>query len=134
MSKTKTASPIMIENIVGPKGREPEKDHHAEILPGQWIRLFGETAKVTYEDSPERYTQRVVKVHYEKMFRIGDEAEYDSYNLSYTGTITSITEKSVTFKTRSGVKRLSLYEFDWRNYDFDAEETRKQNRETMDYI
>lgn len=134
MSKTKTASPILIENIVGPKGREPKKDHHAEVLPGQWIRLFGETTKITYEGSPGRYTQKVEKVHYEKMFRIGDEAEYDSYNLSYTGTITSITEKSVTFKTRSGVKRLSLYEFDWRNYDFDAEETRKQNFETMNYI
>ena len=31
-----------------------------------------------------------------RTFQLGDEAEVDSYNLSYTGTITKITDKAVT--------------------------------------
>ncbi len=66
-------------------------------------------------------------------FEIGDTAEYDSYNLSYTGAIKSITDKTVTI---SGMrtKRLRLADFAWRNYDFDAVKTAEKNAETMMYI
>jgi hypothetical protein len=73
-----------------------------------------------------------------RKFELGDIAEYDSYNLSYLGTIKSISDKSVTIVKTYGkdVKqhRLGLYEFCFRNYRFDLEETRRQNAETSTYI
>lgn len=87
-------------------------------------------------------------------FKVGDEAEYDSYNLRYTGTIEAITEKGVTIWTgkvrRNGglymgpstvtegckkhIVRLDLNAFCWRNYDFDAVKVAAENHETMMHI
>jgi hypothetical protein len=66
-----------------------------------------------------------------KTFKIGDTAEYDSYNLSYLGQIISITDKTVSIKPRFAdrVRRLKIGEFVWRNYNFDFEETTKRNIE-----
>lgn len=73
------------------------------------------------------------------VFELGDEAEYDSYNLHYTGYITSISDKTVTIEKtygRNDVKkhRLHIYEFCWRNYNFDAVAIREKNKETSMYI
>lgn len=69
-------------------------------------------------------------------FTVGDTAEYDSYNLSYLGTITQITEKTVTIKPKYSerTRRLKIDEFCWRNYDFNLEEVIKRNNETSMYI
>ena len=69
-------------------------------------------------------------------FRIGDEAEYDSYNLKYTGKITSITEKTVTIQPKYDNKkrRLKIDSFAWRNWDFDSIKVAEQNFDTMNYI
>ena len=69
-------------------------------------------------------------------FGIGDPAEYDSYNLKYTGTITNITEKTVTIqpKYENKKRRLKLQDFAWRNYDFNSEKIAAENFETMLYI
>ncbi len=68
-------------------------------------------------------------------FQIGDAAEYDSYNLSYLGVIDSITEKSVTIVKTRGIgaikHRLSMHEFCWRNFKFNADETRARNSAEM---
>lgn len=69
-----------------------------------------------------------------KVFKIGDEAAYDSFNLTYTATITSITEKNAIFRVYSGTRRIRWKEFAWRNFDFDAEEIRRQNSEEMTYL
>ena len=71
-----------------------------------------------------------------KTFKIGDICEYDSYNLSYLGTIVKITDKvvSVMPKFSKKIVRLSLYTFCWRNHDFDLENIEKKNHETMMYI
>lgn len=71
-----------------------------------------------------------------KVFKIGDEAEYDSYNLIYTGKIVSITDKSVTIQPKyaKGNKRLKLVDFAWRNYDFDSDKVAAKNAETSMYI
>jgi hypothetical protein len=74
-----------------------------------------------------------------KEFKIGDRAEYDSYNLSYVGNITSITEKTVTIEAYQGTPnakrhRLSLVAFCWRNWNFDTEEIARKNSDTMNYI
>jgi hypothetical protein len=68
-------------------------------------------------------------------FIVGDEASFDSYNLIYTGTIQSMTEKTVTIKTKyDRCVRLSLEKFAIRNFDFDAVRIAEQNAETMMYI
>jgi uncharacterized Zn finger protein len=82
-----------------------------EVVPGVSIRLKGiDTNKV---NGP---------VSFDKTFAIGDTAEYDSYNLSYIGTIVAIGKKTVTIAPRYGGRkyRLSLTNFTWRNRDFDA--------------
>ena len=69
-------------------------------------------------------------------FKIGDQAEYDSYNLSYYGEIVAITEKTVTiiprFETKK--KRFKIENFAWRNWCFNLSETITQNAETSYYI
>jgi hypothetical protein len=73
-------------------------------------------------------------------FVVGDIAEYGSYNLSYTGEITKITDKCVTivaYKGHRGMEeahRLDINEFCWRNHNFNAAETARQNAETSMYI
>lgn len=70
-------------------------------------------------------------------FRVGDYAEYNSYNLSYIGPIISITEKTVTIACqydKTDIHRISLHEFCWRNYRFKLDETIKQNNEELYYI
>jgi hypothetical protein len=71
-----------------------------------------------------------------KKFSIGDEAEYDSYNLKYTGNIVSITEKTVTIKPKYENKnrRLKIDTFSWRNWNFDSEKVAAENSDTMNYI
>ena len=72
-------------------------------------------------------------------FQIGDEAEYGSYNLIYTGPITKITDKMVQVTAYPGTRNerkhnLSLDTFCWRNEKFDAEKVAKHNQEEMYYI
>ena len=72
-------------------------------------------------------------------FNIGDEAEYGSYNLIYTGPITKITDKIVQItaypNTRNETKHnLSLDTFCWRNEKFDAVKVAKHNQEEMYYL
>jgi len=73
-------------------------------------------------------------------FQIGDVAEYDRFNLKYTGEITAISEKSVTIVEWKGHRsmekahRLDLNTFCWRNYDFDAEKVARENAEARMYI
>jgi len=78
-------------------------------------------------------------------FKVGDYAEYDSYNLSYYGPIIAISDKSVTIISRHDadrhaagqkvkVYRLNLYQFAWRNIKFDASQASADNADTMLYI
>ena len=74
---------------------------------------------------------------YSNEFKVGDTAEYDSFNLSYTGEIAKITEKTVTIMAYPGnptmerTHRLDIHQFAWRNYDFNKEETARKNSEMM---
>jgi hypothetical protein len=72
-------------------------------------------------------------------FNIGDEAEYGSYNLIYTGPITKITDKIVQITAYPGTRNetkhnLSLDTFCWRNEKFDAAKVAKYNQEESYYI
>ena len=72
-------------------------------------------------------------------FGIGDWAEYDSYNLKYTGQIVSIGPKTVTIEAYPGTQnakrhRLKLSSFAWRNWDYDGSKIAAHNAEEMMYI
>jgi hypothetical protein len=63
-----------------------------------------------------------------RRFEVGDECEYDSFNLHYTGPILAIGKKTVTVEsTFKGKKRLKAEEFGWRNWNFNAGETARRN-------
>lgn len=110
---------LVVRNIA-PKLPDPLSDMHAEIELGKSIRIFGSE----YGDA------------YDRTFALGDIAEYDSYNLSYMGEIVSITAKNVIIQPGHGrpKKRLSLYQFSWRNKKFDAAAAQAANAEEMNYI
>lgn len=114
MSKT-----IVINNI-GHKGPDIASDKHADVTPGVSIRIYGSEYNKPFD----------------KTFKLGDIAEYDSFNLSYMGEIVSITPKSVTIQPSHGRKkrRLSLNEFIWRNKNFDVSVASAANAEAMNYI
>ncbi len=101
---------------------EPEaerNEYNATICPGERIRIYG----VYIDDRP---------IAFSKTFKIGDRAEYDSYNLAYTGAIVAIGAKTVTIdagSTGENLKRLDLYTFCWRNWDYDAAKIAKRNDE-----
>lgn len=101
-------------------------EHHARIEPGKSIVLFG--IERNHVHGPFAYATK---------FEVGDVAEYNSFNISYTGRITSITAKTVTIVAYQGTTsersyRLPLQKFDFHNRHFDAEETRKSNAAWMD--
>lgn len=68
-----------------------------------------------------------------KEFKIGDFAEFDSFNFSYIGTITGIGEKTVSIhsKGRGKTFRLDIHTFAWRNYDFDLAKAEAHNAVVM---
>ena len=74
-----------------------------------------------------------------RSFILGEEAEYGSYNLIYTGKITRISSKVVQITAYPGTiserrHNLSLNEFCWRNHNFDAQKVAAHNQNEMYYI
>lgn len=93
----------------------------ADIEPGVSIRIYG-----TYHDGDPK--------PFDKTFRLGDSCEYDSYNLKYTGVIVSIGPKTVVVDDNGTRRRLTLYDFTWRNWDFDAAAIADHNANERIYI
>jgi hypothetical protein len=96
---------------------------HTSIEPGVSIRLYG----LERNHRKEPFT-------YERTFKLGDVAEYDSYNLSYLGVIAAIGERTVTLEAHGRRHRLSIFDFSWRNRHLDLEATAKRNLDTMQCI
>ena len=95
-----------------------EDDANAEVIPGESIRLFGSDYGKPYDI----------------LFKIGDVAVYGSYNLIYTGKIIAISPKTVTIdkgRHYKSAKRLKIYDFSWRNKNFDAARIAEENFETL---
>lgn len=95
-----------------------EVGQHVDIIKGQSIRLFGVDSNYRQGPTP-----------YERTFKVGDVAAYDSYNLIYTGTITAIGAKTVTIDAGRGgsLKRLSTYKFNFFNKHFDLDRINAHN-------
>lgn len=96
------------------------KGAKAVVVPGKSIRIYG--LDHNHVNGP---------VAYDKVFRIGDSAEYDSYNLHYFGTIINIGKKTVTIEAHDRKRRLDLYSFCWRNQK-DAKRKHEANANWMD--
>ncbi len=71
-------------------------------------------------------------------FKVGNKAEYDSYNLSYIGTILAITEKTILMEcgtpNQPEKRRLKLDVFCWRNWNFNLEKVLAYNQVESQYI
>lgn len=110
--------------------RAPLMGHHADVTPGVSIRLHG--VETNRHGGPAAY---------DLTFKLGDSAVYGSYNLTYTGEITAIGEKTVTItETHYGrndagervlvygrVHRLELADFSRQNSDYDADKIAARN-------
>ena len=104
------------------------KGHKAEVIPGKSIRLYG-----------QEHNRVNGPVSYDITFKLGDWAEYDSYNLKYTGKIIAIGPKTVTIQAYPGSNnarnhKLNLYQFSFRNWDYDGKKIADHNAEEMMYI
>lgn len=113
-----------IKKTVSPKYNNEVFD--VQVTPKQSIRMTG------------TYQNRTTPIDFDNTFKVGDKAEYDSWNLSYIGTIVSITANSVIIDQDMGdsspKKRLPLGEFCNRNWDFDLDTKIKENAEESMYL
>lgn len=94
--------------------------HNVEVAPGKSVRLWG--TETNHVNGP---------VEYDRVFEIGDTAEYGSYNLIYLGQITNIGAKTVTIEDHGTRRRLKLEEFSWRNRMLDLDKIAEQNQDTL---
>jgi hypothetical protein len=92
---------------------------HANVTPRVSIRLHG----------VEKNTR--TPYAFDLTFKVGDVAVYSGYNLTYTGKIVSIGEKTVRIEDCGRVKALRFDDFAFWNRDFDAERIAQENADTM---
>lgn len=104
--------------------------HHAEIVPGESITLFGMGDEVLMAANTNGSRVLYTKAPYRKVFKIGDLAEYHSYNLVYLGRIVSITVKGVMIEDDGKRYRLDVHGFSTKNRDFDLERIQRRNADT----
>lgn len=103
-----------------------ETDYQVEIVPGESIRVV--------TDKDHWVGREIIKVHFDKIFRIGDNAEYGGYNLTYFGMITKITDKQVWIAKGGKTYRFPIHDFCNKNYDFDLDKVTAANAADMQCI
>lgn len=77
-------------------------------------------------------TNRVTPTAFDRSFKVGDMAEYGSFNLKYNGKILAIGPKTIKIdasSTGGKVRSLDLFEFIDRNWDFDQAKSEAYNAE-----
>ena len=100
--------------------------YHADILPGHSIRIFG--TMTNHIAGPQEF---------DKVFKIGDAAEYGSFNLIYVGKIVAIGAKTITIKhyeNSAEVTKLQIFGFADKNWNFDLAKIQKHNAEESQCI
>lgn len=106
---------------------------YAAVTPGRQIVLFGTNIRSLYDkEKREHYT---VLVGFKSRYAMGDTAVYGSYNLSYMGSIVSITTKRIGVKPNASDRKklMTLDSFAFYNWSPDTiEKASKSNREWMD--
>lgn len=117
-------------NIVTPPQRKNSRwKFSLEEYLANGRELF--SAKISADKKEITIFGKQYNKEFSKTFKIGDVAEYDSYNLIYLGDIVKISEKSVTIEEHYSTRkhRLDLYTFISKNWDFDHEEILEKNAE-----
>lgn len=117
-----------VKNIQPKRGTETFNIYNADIKKNESIRIFG-TYK-NHVNGPQEF---------DKTFKVGEWAEYDSYNLKYNGEIVAIGEKTVTIEEYPGTHnakkhRPSLHTFSWINWDYSDEKNAAHNAEERMYL
>ena len=102
---------------------EEKNIYHADIAPKKSIRLYG--TQINHLPGP---------VDFDKTFNIGDQAEYASYNLDYTGEIVAIGAKTIIIEDHGEKHRLDLHTFAWRNWNFNVQVIFDNNMDTLQRI
>ena len=103
----------------------PDFQHlFVEVVKGELVRIAG------------IYTNTVKGPQvFDRVFRIGDLVEYDSFNFAYTGEIDSISPKTVLVDKGLGYSsktRMKWADFARRNWNFDAERIAQQRANWYD--
>lgn len=96
------------------------------LTPKKQIRIVGARSGRYYTNGQDRT--------HDITFKVGDTAEWGSYNLTYTGTITKITGKRVFIRKYDNApqKSFTIEGFVQTNWDFDLKEIQKRNSQWMD--
>lgn len=111
----------------------PTREYNIDLDPGKSIRLYGPDTgrgRLMVSTDGDQTVRRWAEDPFDITFRVGDRATYDSYNLTYLGTIVSIGEKTITIAKdgyRGKTARLTLVDFAWRNCDFNLERINHEN-------
>lgn len=109
---TKAVKTIEVRNIRGNR-------YHADVTPKHSIRLHG-------------FEHNSVKPHdYDITFKVGDVAVYGGLNLTYTGKIVSIGEKTIKIAHSGRATVLKIDDFNFWNSNFDAARIAKDNAEEL---
>lgn len=114
--RTRIGNMVSVRDIRHPKYGSDGHDLNADIIPKVSIRIFG-----VFYGTP-----------FDQTFRIGDQAEYDSYNLIFYGPVLSITDRTVTVATTGcgnfRNRRFRLFEFACKNANFNLDKIIEHNR------
>ena len=108
---------------------------HGTVYPAKETGMFAEFGKTEDGKVTLRITGRYGNYKdVDITFTEGDTAVYNSYNFDYLGTITNITEKTVTIQPQYGerTRRLDLALFANRNHDFSLERSNRRRMEWSD--
>lgn len=121
---------ITVRNVCEPQSRKwgwrATKDYYqAVIIKNKSITISGDYGN--HVDGPQEFR---------KTFNVGDDAVSGSYNLIYTGKIVFVGEHFVRVleKGYSKAKQLTLAQFIYYNWNYDAKKISAHNSEEMYHI
>jgi hypothetical protein len=93
-------------------------NYSAVVTPGASIRIYGDQ------------TNSINPRAFDRVFKVGDVAEYHSFNIKFNGTIVAIGPTTVTVKHyehSKEVSRMCLYDFVRHNWNFDLAKSEAHN-------
>jgi hypothetical protein len=109
--------------------RDAGDPSYVKGMVGDWCIEHGADASLPFDSLNLVNTYIPKYEEFDRTFYIGDRAVEGSYNLIYIRPITKIAAKTVTVEMYSEeTRRMSLYEFCWRNWDYNAERIQNHNQ------
>jgi hypothetical protein len=109
--------------------RDASDPKYAPEILADWCIEHGADASLPFGSLHLVNTYVPKYEEFDRTFYVGGRVVEGSHNLIYTRPITKISGKTVTVEYFSGdSRRMSLYEFCWRNWNYDAEWIAEHNR------